>query len=108
MEAKVCVIGANRVGEMSEERDGEVLSAQGTEMREIKSNLAALLAQMAAMMEEVKKNRVSGYRAPSRSPCPRRGDKQGCYHWGNGTLQEGVPKIFGIAERGETSIFSGK
>jgi hypothetical protein len=45
-------------------------------MREIKSNLAALLAQMAAMMEEVKKNRVSGYRAPSRSPSPRRGDKR--------------------------------
>jgi hypothetical protein len=30
-------------------------------------------AQMAVMMEEVKKNRVSGYRAPSRSPTPRRG-----------------------------------
>ena len=52
---------------------GEVLSAQGKEMGEIKSNLAALSAQMAVMMEEVKKNRVSGYRAPSRSPSPRRG-----------------------------------
>ena len=34
---------------------GEVLLAQGKEMREIKSNLAALSAQMAVMMEEVKK-----------------------------------------------------
>ena len=42
-------------GDESEERDGEVLSAQGKEMGEIKFNLAALSAQMAAMMEEVKK-----------------------------------------------------
>jgi hypothetical protein len=34
---------------------GEVLSAQGKEMSEIKSNLAALSTQMTAMMEEVKK-----------------------------------------------------
>ena len=80
-EARVCVIGANRVGEMSlEKKMGEVLSAQGKEMSEIKSNLAALSTQMAAMIEEDKKNRVSGHRAPSRSPSPRRGDKQGCYH----------------------------
>ena len=39
---------------------GEVLSAQGKEMSEIKSNLAALSTQMAAMMEEVKKNRIYG------------------------------------------------
>jgi hypothetical protein len=50
---------------------GEVLSAQGKEMREIQSNLAALSAQMVAMMEEVKKNRVSGYKAPSQSPSPK-------------------------------------
>ena len=87
---------------------GEVLSAQGKKMREIKSNLAAVSTQMAAMMEEVTKNCVSGHRALLRCPSPRGGDTQGCYHWGNGTLQEGVPKIFGIAERGETSIFSGK
>jgi hypothetical protein len=37
------------------ERDGEVLSAQEKEMGEIKFNLAALSAQMAVMMEEVKK-----------------------------------------------------
>ena len=61
---------------------GEVLSAQGKEMSEIKSNLAALSTQMAAMMEEVKKNRIDRYRAQSRSPSPRKGDKQGCYHCG--------------------------
>ena len=82
-EARVCVIGADRVGEMSlEKKMGEVLSAQGEEMSEIKANLAALSTQMAAMMEEVKKNRIDRYRAPSRSPSPRRGDKQGCYHCG--------------------------
>ena len=79
-EARVCIIGANRVEEMSLKREmGEVLSAQGKDMREIKSNLAALSAQMVVMMEDVKKNRVSGYRAPSRSPSPRKGDKPGCY-----------------------------
>jgi hypothetical protein len=61
---------------------GEVLSTQGKEMSEIKSNLAALSTQMAAMMEEVKKNRIDRYRAQSRSPSPRKGDKQGCYHCG--------------------------
>jgi hypothetical protein len=59
---------------------GEVMSAQGKKMSEIKSNLAALSTQMAAMMEEVKKNRIDRYRAQSRSPSPRKGDKQGCYH----------------------------
>jgi hypothetical protein len=57
-EARICAIGADRVGEISlEKRMGEVLSAQGKEMSEIKSNLAvaALSTQMAAMMEEVKK-----------------------------------------------------
>jgi hypothetical protein len=34
------------------------------------------------MMEEVKKNRIDRYRAPSRSPFLRRGEKQGCYHCG--------------------------
>jgi hypothetical protein len=86
---------------------GEVLSAQGKEMSEIKSNLAALSTQMAAMMEEVKKNRIDRYRAQSRSPSPRKRDKQGCYHWGRGTLQEGVHKV-GISDSGETSVFSGQ
>jgi hypothetical protein len=41
-EARVCVIGANRIGEMSlVKKMGEVLSARGKEMSEIKSNLAA-------------------------------------------------------------------
>ena len=35
---------------------GEVLSAQGKEMSEIKSNITALSTQMAAIMVEVKKN----------------------------------------------------
>ena len=61
---------------------GEVLSAQGTVLSEIKSNLVAPSTQMAAMMEEVKKSRIDRHRAPSRSPSPRRGDKQGCYHCG--------------------------
>ena len=56
---------------------GEVMSAQGKKMSEIKSNLAALSTQMAAMMEEVKKNRID--RAQSRSPSQRKGDKQGCH-----------------------------
>jgi hypothetical protein len=38
---------------------GEVLSAQGKEMSEIRSNIAALSNQMAAIMEEVKRNRMS-------------------------------------------------
>ena len=37
---------------------------------------------MAAIMEEVKKNRIDRYRAQSRSPSPRKGDKQGCFHCG--------------------------
>jgi hypothetical protein len=61
---------------------GEVLSAQGKEMSEIKSNLAVHSTQKAAMMEEVKKNRIERYRTQSRSPSPRKGDKQGCYHCG--------------------------
>ena len=78
-EARACVVGANKEEEMSMKKEmGEVLLAQGKEIGEIKSNLAALSAQMAVMMEEVKKSRVSGYRAPS----PRREDKQGCYHCG--------------------------
>ena len=51
-------------------------------MSEIKANLAAISTQMAAMMEEVKTNRIDRYRAPSRSSSPKRGDKQGCYHFG--------------------------
>ena len=55
-EARVCVIGANTGEERSLNKEmGEVLSAQGKEMEDIKSNLAALSAQMAVMMEEVKK-----------------------------------------------------
>jgi hypothetical protein len=56
---------------------GEVLSAQGKEMSEIKSNIAALSTQMAAIMEEVKRNRIDRHRAQSRIPTPRKGDKQG-------------------------------
>jgi hypothetical protein len=82
-EARVCVIGADRVAEKSlEKKMEEVLSAQGKEMSEIKSNLATLSTQMAAMMEEVKKNRIDRYRAQSSSPSPRKGDKQGCYQCG--------------------------
>jgi hypothetical protein len=81
--ARVCVIGADRVAEKSlKKKMGEVLSAQRKEMSVIKSNLAALSTQMAAMMEEVKKNHIDRYRAPSRSPSPRKEDKQGCYHCG--------------------------
>jgi hypothetical protein len=50
------VLEANTGEETSLKKEmGEVLLAQGKEMREIKSNLAALSAQMALMMEEVKK-----------------------------------------------------
>jgi hypothetical protein len=52
------------------------------EMSEIKSNIAALSTQMAAIMEEVKRNRIDRYRAQSRSPSPRKGNKQGCFHCG--------------------------
>ena len=86
----------------------EKKTGEGKKMSEIKSNLAALSTQMAAMMEEVKKNRIDRYRAPSWSPSPRRGGQTGMLPlWGHGTFQEGVPK-FGIAERGETSVFSGQ
>jgi hypothetical protein len=55
-EARVCVIGANTGEEMSLTKEmGEVLSAQEKEMGEIKSNLAALSAQIAVMMEMAKK-----------------------------------------------------
>ena len=55
-EARVCVIGANTREEMSLKKvKGEVLSAQGKEMGEIKSNLAALSVQIAVMMEDAKK-----------------------------------------------------
>jgi hypothetical protein len=53
-EARAWAIGTDRVTDKSlEKKMGEVLSAQGKEMSEIKSNLAALSTQMAAMMEEV-------------------------------------------------------
>jgi hypothetical protein len=55
-EARVCVIGANTGEEMSLKKEmGEVLSSQGKEMGEIKSNLTALSTQMSVMMEEAKK-----------------------------------------------------
>ena len=74
----MCAIGTDRVADKSlEKKMGEVLSAQGKEMSEIKSNIAALSTQMAAIMEEVKKNRIDRYRAQSRSPSPRKGNKQG-------------------------------
>jgi hypothetical protein len=44
----VCAIGTDRVTDKSlEKKMGEVLSAQGKEMSEIKSNIAALSTQMA-------------------------------------------------------------
>ena len=55
-------------GDESEERDGEVLSAQGKEMGEIKFNLAALSAQMAVMMEEVKKRGKGSQKEEKRVP----------------------------------------
>jgi hypothetical protein len=63
MLARVCAIGTDRVIDKSlEKKMGEVLSAQGKEMSEIKSNIAALSTQMAAIMEEVKRNRIDRYR----------------------------------------------
>jgi polyhydroxyalkanoate synthesis regulator phasin len=60
----VCAIGTDRVADKGLERKmGEVLSAPGKEMSEIKSNIAALSTQMAAIMEEVKRNRIDRYRA---------------------------------------------
>jgi hypothetical protein len=82
-EARVCAIGTDRVADKSlEKKMGEVLSAQGKEMSEIKFNIAALSTQMAAIMEEAKKNRIDRYRTQSRSPSPRKGDKHGCFHCG--------------------------
>jgi len=113
-------VGANKGEEMSLRKEmGEVLSAQRKEMKErlsaqgkevgeIKSNLAALSAQMAVMMEEVKKSCVSGYRAPSRSPSPRREDKQGCYHCGEmGHFKRECPKYLG-SPKGENKYLSRK
>jgi hypothetical protein len=57
---------------MTLKKMGEVLSAQEKEMSEIKSNIAALSTQMAAIMEEVKRNRIDRYRAQSRRPSPAR------------------------------------
>jgi hypothetical protein len=46
-EARVCAIGTDRVTDKSfEKKLGEVLSAQGKEMSEIRSNIAALSTQM--------------------------------------------------------------
>ena len=70
-EARVCAIGTDRVIDKSlEKKMGEVLSAQGKEMSEIKSNIAALSTQMAAIMEEVKRNRIDRYRAQSNKVHP--------------------------------------
>jgi hypothetical protein len=42
-EARVCAVGTDRVADKSlEKKMGEVMSAQGKEMSEIKSNIAAL------------------------------------------------------------------
>ena len=94
-EARVCAIGTDRVTEKNLEKNlGEVLSAQGKEMSEIRSNIAALSTQMAAIMEEVKRNRIDRYRAQSLSPSPRKGDKQGCFHCGAmGHFKRECPKL---------------
>ena len=56
-EARVFAIGTDRVADKSlEKKMGEVLTAQGKEMSEIKSNIAALST---AIMEEVKKNQYA-------------------------------------------------
>ena len=91
----MCAIGTDRVADKGLERKmGEVLSAQGKEMSEIKSNIAELSTQMAAIMEEVKRNRIDRYRAQSRSPSPRKGDKQGCFHCGvMGHFKRECPKL---------------
>jgi hypothetical protein len=76
---------------------GEVLSAEEKEMSEIKSNIAALSTQMAAIMEEVKRNRIDRYRAQSRSPSPRKGDKQGCFHCGAmGHFKRECPRLWSL------------
>ena len=109
-EARVCAIGADRVAEKSlEKKMGEVLSAQGKEMSEIKSNIAALSTQMAAIMEEVKKNRIDRYRAQSRSPSPRKGDKQVCFHCGvMGRFKRQCPKLGSPSEEKRVSFQENK
>jgi len=103
-EARVCAVETNKGEEMSMRKEmREGLSAQGKEVGEIKSNLATLSAQMAAMME-FKRSRVSGYRAPSRSPSPRMDDKQGCYHCGEmGHFKRECPKLLG-SPRGDKRV----
>ena len=61
-EARVCVIGANTGEEMSLKKE------MGKEMGEIKSNLAALSAQMAVMMEEVRKRGKGSPKGEKRVP----------------------------------------
>jgi hypothetical protein len=42
----------------------------------------------------VKRNRIDRYRAQSRSPSPRKGDKQGCFHCGvMGHFKRECPKL---------------
>jgi hypothetical protein len=105
-EARVCAIGTDRV---LEKRMGEVLSAQGKEMSEIKSNIAALSTQMAAIMEEVKRNRIDRYRAQLRSPSPRMGDKQGCFHCGAmGHFKRECPRLGSPTEEKRVSFQENK
>jgi hypothetical protein len=68
-------------------------------------HISALSTQMAAIMEEVKKNRIDRYRAQSRSPSPRKGDKQGCFHCGAmGHFKRECPRLGSHAQPGLSPV----
>ena len=84
---------------------GEVLSAQGTVLSEIKSNLAAPSTQMAAMMEEVKKNRIDRYRAQSRSPSPERGTNRDATTVGSWDTSRGSAQVWDLRKWRNECLF---